>query len=281
MKRLFPLCVSAILILGIVGCGKKANTDAGDDLPDNYWTTIAVSAAKPPTDTTTKKGDKALSMPVDLWRHSGTATVTAIPAFNGSEASIAGHITWPDTLVVAYWDSTVGSTEYRDTISKPTPNFTGDVTYYYKVKNNKWVFTGLTPGKIVSDSAGTYVNIDSIQIEVIGEAAKPTITSATQLISAESTYPYIFNIGDSIKITVYKSGSLSDNSVVVFLHVPALDYTSPFEHIAGTNKWEGTWVPKDAQSRWAWIDVFDWGVLFDKAQASERDVLWGIPYKVE
>ncbi|MDD2889136.1 MAG: hypothetical protein PHE49_00665 [bacterium] len=279
MKKLFLLCLSAILILGIVGCGKKSNTGAGDDLPDNYWTEIAVSAVKPPTDTTTKKGDKYL--PINLWRQPGTATVTAIPSIKGSEASISGHITWPDTLVVAYWDSTVGSTEYYDTVSKPTPNFTGDVTYYYKVKNNKWAFTGLTPGKIVSDSAGTYVNIDSIQIEVLGEGVKPTITSPTQLISAEDTYPYIFNVGDSIKITVYKSGSLSDNSVVVFLHVPALDYTSPFAHISGTNKWEGTWVPKDAQARWAWVDVFDWGVLFNKTQTSERDMLWGIPYKVE
>lgn len=280
-KGILMLALCSMLL---AGCGKDDATDEDRvtaQLGTNEYLNALGSTPKNSIPSSYKsKGDT--SIPIDVWRTFGThagdePTVDYDVSISPGEANIPITIDWHDTLGVAYTD--LPDMTIRDTIRKPVPTFHGDVKFYYEFVDGDWEFCGLTPGKIESESAGNYVDIDSVQIKCNGTAL-PSIISATQYIAA-ADYPYIFSVGDSIKLTVYKSGSLPDSLAWVFLHAPLRDWVGLFDDPVSPGVWEGTWVPKEPQAHWAWVNVFDVGVVFDKHQLAERDVLWGIPYKVQ
>lgn len=213
-------------------------------------------------------------IPAKCWKITAKDTVWYDMNIGPNEANIPIHIKWTDTLVVVY-----DIINPKDTVYKPAPYYNGDLTFYYKKVNNKWRFDGLTPAKIEADSADGYVKIDSIQIKVNGTSL-PTITSATQHIPAEN-FPYVFSVGDSITVTVYEGGTLSDSIAWVLLQVPLGDHTPDHFTCIAPGVWEGTWVPQSTQKRWAWATVYDVGALLITDQMAERAVLWGIPYKVQ
>jgi hypothetical protein len=279
-KEVLMLALCSMLL---AGCGKDDPTDEDRveaQLGNNEYLNALGSTPKNsiPSSYMTK-GDTII--PCFAWRTFGThagdePTVDYTVSVSPGEANIPITIDWPDTMVVLYTD--LPDTSIRDTIYKPVPTFHGDVKFYYEFVDGEWEFCGLTPGKIESESAGNYVDIDSVQIKCNGTAL-PSITSADQYIAA-ADYSYIFSVGDSIKLTVYKSGSLQDSLAWVFLHAPLKDWVDIFDYVS-PGIWEGTWVPKAQQAHWAWVNVFDVGVVFDKHQLAERDVLWGLPYKVQ
>lgn len=260
----------------IAGCGREGPSEdelTGDFKQNEFYTTLG---ATPRNGLPGGYAKDSILLPDTVWRIKGRDTVTYVVTKNPNDANIAVHIKWYDTLVVVY--DIINPT---DTVYKPAPFYNGDVKFYYKVKDHKWRFDGLTPCEVKSDSADGYVGIDSVRIEVTypTEIAFPIIASPTQFIAAEN-YPYIFTVGDSIRITVYRSGTVSDCMVSVLLHVPLGDgIRGCFECIA-PGVWQGTWVPKNPQGRWGWVSVYDLGAILYRHQMAERAIMWGIPYKV-
>jgi hypothetical protein len=279
-KGILMLAMCSILL---AGCGKEDSTDeerVRANLKDNEYLEALGSTPKNSIPSSYKgKGDTII--PCNAWRTFGTHAgdepeVEYDVSVTPGEADIPISITWPDTMVVVYTD--LPDVTIRDTIYKPVPTFQGDVKFFYEIVDGEWEFCGMTPGKIESESAGDYVKIDSVQIKRNGTAL-PSIITADQYM-AVADYPYIFSVGDSIKVTVYKSGSLPDSLAWVFLHAPLKDWVDVFDYVS-PGVWEGTWVPKVTQAHWAWVNVFDMGVVKYKTQMAERDVLWGLPYKVQ
>ncbi|MBI4723228.1 MAG: hypothetical protein HY769_09610 [Candidatus Stahlbacteria bacterium] len=265
----------------IVGCGREGPSDdeLSDDFKGNeFYTTLGATPRNGIPGTAKEEG-----FPVYCWKIKGRDTVTFVVNKSANEANMAVHIKWFDTLVVVYDTLYPYDTMYIDTVYKPAPFYNGDVKFYYKVNDHKWRFDGLTPCEIKSDSAAGYVGIDSVRIEVTYpiEKAFPIITSPTQyIVAGAGTYPYFFDVGDSIRVTVYRSGTLPDNMVTVMLHVPLGDTIRDWFKQIAPGVWQGTWVPKNRQGRWGWVSVYDLGAIFHQNQMAERTIMWGIPYKV-
>lgn len=283
MKKLMAWSLFIILPLLFVGCGKDEPTDQEqvenklqeNDFFKNLGTTPKNRLPGVSKDTV---------FPHSMWRITKKDSVWWDKNVVGDEADVPVYIRWADTLVVVY--------DYlspTDTVYKPAPYYHGNVRFYYKKDGNHWGFNGLTPCEIKSDSASGYVQIDSIEIKVTypNPHTLPTIRSATQFIGVDPSYPYIFNVNDSVQVTAYRSGTVPDcqlpfSGACMLLHVPLGDHRpDKFTRIA-EGVWRGTWVPKATHSaRWAWVNVYDIGAILITDQMAEKSVLWGIPYKVQ
>ena len=260
----------------IIGCGKDEPTDneqLDSQVKQNGWYTSIDQT--PRNDIPgTSKGDT--SIPRDMWRIMGEGEINYDIIVEKPNARIPLEFKWPDTLMVVYTD--IPDTSIRDTIAKPAPYFNGTLTYYYRHEDGQWVFDKITPIAVKSDSAHPYVKLDSIQVEVLGQGMLPTIKDCTTPIPIEN-YPYTFNVGDTVRIKVFESGTAPSNWV--FLHAPVFDNVSEFDYDTVGGYWFGKWVTKAVGKHWAWVDLWDLDVIFEKDVTTERDELWGLPYIVE
>lgn len=274
MKHLISLLV--VLPLVFVGCGREHPSDReqieGKLKQEPFYKALDQTPRNRIPSAT--KGDT--SIPCGGWRNVRKAEVTYDIIVNAPNAQVPIDMKWPDTLVIVYTD--LPDTTIRDTVVKPAPYFAGKITFYYVHDGNEWKLDKITPIGVKSDSAHPYVKIDSIQIEVLGQGYLPTIKDPTAPIKVEN-YPYIFNVGDSVRVRVYESGTAA--SKWVFLHAPVRDNVSSFTYDTVGGYWVGTWVPKSAGTHWGWVDVWDIDVILKKHVKTERDELCGIPYKVQ
>ena len=277
MKKLIALM--ALLPILFVGCGKEGPADTPEgEFADDPWLESLGKTPKNRTPTYQKaKGDTM--WPIDVWRSVGEAKVEYELSPSGDEADFDIDIKWPDTVVVVYQN--VNDSTDIDTVIKPSPEFSGDLKFHYKIVDKDWKLTALTPVAVRSDSAGNYVKLDSIKCEVLNRNAGtfPVLNDPSALISCYpiDDYPYTFQKGDSVKVVVYVSGT--DTTKFVLLFAPIGDNPDWFNHEG--DYWHGTWVTNTVGHHWVWISVCDWDIIWDPDMKAARSVLWGIPYKVE
>ncbi len=279
MKKLIALM--AFLPILFVGCSKEGPADTPEGtFGGDAW---CQSLGKTPKNRIPSydKSKKDTTWPVDVWRSVGVATVDDDIIVTGDEADIILDISWPDTVFVAYTD--LSDTSIRDTVVKPSPKFSGDLKFHYKVVDKRWKLVSLTPAAVRSDSAGNHVRLDSIKCEVLNRTSTyPTITNPAALMSCYpiGDYPYTFQEGDSIKVMVY-AGDLDTNKVPL-LFAPLKDRTPEFfNYEPEMGYWYGTWVVKNIGHHWTWISICDLDIILDRDMKAARSVLWGIPYRVE
>ena len=279
MKKLIALM--AFLPILFVGCSTEGPADTPEGaFGDDAW---CQSLGKTPKNRTPSynlsKGDA--NYPVDAWRRVGEATVDNDITVIGDAADIALDISWPDTVFVVYTE--LPENTIRDTIIKPSPEFSGDLKFHYKVVDKRWKLVSLTPAAVKSDSAGTHVKLDSIKCEVLNRTdTYPTLSNPLALIPCYpiGDYPYTFQEGDSIKVMVY-AGDLDTNKVPL-LFAPLKDSVPDFfNYDPEMGYWYGTWVVNAVGHHWTLISVCDLDIIFDPDMKAARSVLWGIPYRVE
>ncbi len=283
MKKLLALLV--LLPILFAGCSEEGPTDTdklGGELGNDEWFKALGKTPKNRTPTYLQKAKGYTSVPIDAWRNVGEPTVTYDIVVSGDEADIPIHIEWPDTVVVVYQN--INDTTIIDTVIKPSPYFRGDIKFHYGIVDKKWKLTALTPAKVKSDSAGTYVVLDSIKCEVLNREAGtfPVLSDPATLLTAypRDDYPYTFQVGDSVKLKVYVSGTAEKKFPLLF--APAPDSIPDwFNYDDAGGFWYGIWEINASLYHWAWIAVCDLDILLDPDMKAARDVMWGIPYRVE
>lgn len=275
MKKILLVLLGTAIIFG---CGKKSDEDQVDvKLRTNgFFSSLGETAINTIPVDYSSKADTII--PRDGWRSVQKPVINYKINISRGQANIPFSISWPDTLYMIY--TNLMDTSFRDTIPKPAPFFNGNLTFYYDNASGSWEFDGLTPAEIQSDSAGDYVRIDSVTLEIAAAAAPiklPTITNPATKIYADD-YPYIFEVNDSLVISVYGTG-LPDSSFA-FLYAPSPDVIYPLSYSNG--RWTGAWKIKNSNPshHWAWIEMMDSRVILNHTVTSERSLLWGIPYKV-
>lgn len=276
MKRITAVAAIAILVCGCAREEDPKETLDGLLRGNPFFEGLSgVSVSPPPVDTSGEKGDTI--WPVDAWRLTGEPTIDYNINIAEGKADIPISAVWPDTFYVVYTD--LPDTSIRDTVIKPSPFLRGDVTFYYSNPAGEWKFDGLSLFKIESDSAQGNLDIDSVKVYRIRGGMIDTLltlTHQTGMLPADD-YPYIFRVGDSVRVDVYESSVL--DSRWVFLALPYPDVVHWFGYSDG--KWTGTWTPGSAGRRWALIDICDIDIIFDKNLLATREKMWGLPYIVE
>ncbi len=269
----------AFLPILFVGCGKEGPADTPDMGGDAWYESLGKTPKNRAPTYQKAKGDT--SLPVDLWRSVGEAEVDYDLSVSGDEADFDMDIKWPDTVFVVYTD--LPDTGIRDTVIKPSPEFSGDLKFHYKVVDKDWKLTALTPAVVRSDSAGNHVKLDSIKCEVTNRDAGtyPTLSDPLALLSCYpiGDYPYTFQKGDLVKLKVYASGDINPFPL---LFAPAPDSIPDlFNYNSTDGYWYGTWQTNATGHSWVWIDVIDLDIILDPNMKAPRAVLWAIPYIVE
>ena len=278
MKKLIALI--ALLPILFAGCGKEGPADTPEVGGDAWYEALGKTPKnRAPAYEQYAKGDT--NLPIDAWRIVGEAEVDYKLSVSGDEADFDMDIKWPDTVFVVYTDLPPDTT-IRDTVIKPSPEFSGDLKFHYKVVDKEWKLVSLTPAAVRSDSAGNHVKLDSIKCEVLNrDATYPTLSNPLALLSCYpiADYPYTFQKGDSVKLKVYASGTSERKFPLLFAptgdSIPDL-----FNYDTQGGYWYGTWQTNATGHSWAWIDVIDIDIILDPDMKAARAVLWGIPYRV-
>jgi hypothetical protein len=269
------------LLLG--GCGKGPSDEkkVEEEFINNefYKALDKTPRDRPPSQQKVSMGDT--SHPCDIYRKTGKAETTFDINVTPPTADIPIEIKWSDTLITIYSDAP-DNPNIKDTVIKPSPYFKGNLTFYYKHENDEWKLEKLTPVKVRSDSALSYVKIDSVQLTIIrgGQTISlNTITNPSTPIVVED-YHYTFKTGDSVRVRVYESSRVI--SRWVFLHAPTKDNVSWFTYNPSGGYWEGTWQVNTSGTNWGWVHVADMDVFLKKYDVmAARAELWGLPYKVK
>lgn len=281
MKKFIALSLGIILTLGIIGCGKDKPSDdeqVDSTFRQNEWFTSLGETQKTDVQVQTygTYGDTSWDVS-GCWKRAGSdSSDWDIKISQPGHAYIPISLWWYDTLFVTY-----DSAGVVDTVAKPAPVFRADVTFYYKNETGEWEFEGLTPAVAGVDSAHPYVNIDSIKIENLTHTSitYPTLKDPTLEITTGASYPYTFHKNDQIKVKVYESGTSLTRWMLLF--APAPDSTPAwFGYSDAEQCWQGIWTVKKVGHHWAWIDNFDLATILDRNITHEREMLWGLPYKV-
>ena len=269
----------ALLPILFTGCGKEGPADTPEPGGDAWYQSLGKTPKSRAPTYQKAKGDT--SLPIDAWRSVGEAEVDYDLAVSGDEADFDIDIKWPDTVFVVYTD--LPDTGIRDTVIKPSPEFSGDLKFHYKVVDKDWKLTALTPAVVRSDSAGNHVKLDSLECEVLNrEATYPTLSDPLALLSCYpiADYPYTFQKGDLVELKVYVSGDI-DNPFPLLFAPTGDSIPDLFNYDTQGGYWYGTWQTNATGHSWAWIDVIDLDIILDPDMKAARAVLWGIPYIVE
>lgn len=289
MKKLIALSLGALLVLGLIGCGKEKDKPSDSDkigasFQTNEWftsigeTSRSTLTGQTPVTYGTYEAKSGWNFIGDgVWKRKGSDSSTwNINIPSPGHANIPINLWWYDTLFVVY-----DSAGIKDTVAKPAPVFRASITFYYKNSTGTWEFEGLNPAEAKADSAHPYVKIDSVKVENLTHTALtyPTLKDLNAELFAGDSYPYTFHKNDLVKVKVFESGIDTTRWMLIF--APAHD-TIPgwFGYNANLQCWEGTWQVRRVGCHWCWIDELALSTILDKDVTNEREMLWGVPYKV-
>jgi len=204
--------------------------------------------------------------PISAWREVNDPTKEYYIHIYDGKADADLNVVWVVTLHVVYLTEAI-----VDTVIKSAPNYNGDMSFYFE-RDGTWKLKELSPCVVKSDSLQDVLSIDSVLVRVNGE--EPIrLVDPTATIPIES-WPYTFNVGDSIDVMVW---SYDSSKCIVMLHAPgAVRHRFHYED----GKWIYRGFPKELGTHWAWIDVISKQSIYDR-DAPDRSLVWGLPYKVE
>ena len=269
MYKLIGALVCGVIVI-LAGCKGKTNEDKVEDMLRNspFFTSLGKFAEKSDKPTNPQGKGKGTPWPINIWSEVQEPTTDLDIDISAGKATVDVDIDWDVVMKVVYTDT--DDTTYRDTVSKPAPQYHGNMSFYFEY-DKKWELKELSLCPIASDSCGNLVSIDSVC--VIDGADTTKIADPTQRLDVEN-WPLSFDAGNAVTVKCF----VKDSASWAYLH--ARDSFSCHSFDDETNCWTYTGTPQVIGNHWIWVGLIYIKTVMDKEEP-DRSYLWGVPYVVE